>query len=80
MLKHFVYLSYEHRKQFEVAVSLNHEVMTSFWIHISDPEPQNLSLVLWVKLFKATTKDVNSPWKMNMPIKFDDVAEEENEQ
>ncbi len=25
----------------------------------SDPELQNLSLVLWVKLFKAATKDVN---------------------
>jgi hypothetical protein len=26
-------------KQFEVAVSLNHDVMTSFQLYISDPEP-----------------------------------------
>ncbi len=73
VLKHFVYVLYECRKRFEVAVSLNHDVMTSFWTHMSDPEPQNLSLVLWVKLCKAATKDVNSPWKMDMPIKFEDV-------
>jgi hypothetical protein len=28
-----------------VAVSLNHDVMTSFSLHISDPEPQNLSQI-----------------------------------
>ncbi len=60
-----------------MAVSLNHDVMTSFWFYISDPEPNNLSLVLCLKLFKADTKDVNSPCKMDVPIKFDDLAKEE---
>jgi hypothetical protein len=27
---HFVYVQYRSRKQFEVAVSLNHDIMTSF--------------------------------------------------
>jgi hypothetical protein len=46
-------------KQFQVAVSLNNDVMTSFDSR-SDPEPQNLSLILWTKLFEAATKkDVN---------------------
>jgi hypothetical protein len=43
LLTHFVYVLYGWGKQFEVAVSLNHDVMTSFRIHISDPKPQNLS-------------------------------------
>ena len=30
VLKHFVYVSHGYRKQFEVAVSLNHDVITSF--------------------------------------------------
>jgi hypothetical protein len=30
VLKHFVYVLYGCRKQFEVAVSLNHEIITSF--------------------------------------------------
>jgi hypothetical protein len=46
----------------------------------SDPEPQNLSLVLWVNLFKAATKDFNCAWRMGLPIEFEDVANEENEQ
>ncbi len=43
--------------KFEVAVSLNHDVMTCF-DSTSVPGPLNLSLVLWLKLFKAATKDV----------------------
>jgi hypothetical protein len=30
VLKHFVYVKYGCRKQFEVAISLNHDIMTSF--------------------------------------------------
>jgi len=34
VLKHFVYVKYGCRKQFEVAVSLNHDIiMMSFWLH-----------------------------------------------
>ena len=33
VLKHFVYVQYGCRKQFELAVSLNHDVLTSFWLH-----------------------------------------------
>ena len=32
------------------------------------------------KLFKAATKDVNDAWRMDLPIEFEDVANEENEQ
>ncbi len=28
-----------------MAVIHNHDIMTSFWLYISDPEPQNLSQV-----------------------------------
>ncbi len=41
-----------------MAVSLDHDLMTYF-DSTSDPEPQFLSLVLWVKLCEAATKDVN---------------------
>ncbi len=34
VLKHFVYALYGCRKQFEVAVRLNHDVMTSIWLHM----------------------------------------------
>jgi len=37
-------------KQFEVAVSLHHDVMTSFRLHICHPDPQNLSRVLLVAI------------------------------
>ncbi len=47
---------------------------------ISDPEPQNTSLVLWVKLCKAATKVINDAWRMYLPIEFEDVVDEENEQ
>ncbi len=53
--------------QFEVAVSLNHDVMASFW-PAGDPEPQNLNLVLCVNLFKAANEDVNGAWRMDLPI------------
>ncbi len=33
VLKHFVYVQCGCRKQFEVAVSLNYDIMTSFWLH-----------------------------------------------
>ncbi len=33
VLKHFVYVWCGWRKQLELAVSLNHDVMTSFWLH-----------------------------------------------
>ncbi len=33
VLKHFVYVLCGCRKQFELAVSLNYDVMTSFWLH-----------------------------------------------
>ncbi len=62
VLEHFVHVWYGCRKQFEVAVSLNHAVMTSFSLHMSDPEPQNLSQVVWVwvNLCKAATS--MCPW------------------
>jgi hypothetical protein len=41
--------------------------------------PQNLSLVLWVKLCKAPTKDVNGSWRTDLRIELQDVADEENE-
>jgi hypothetical protein len=44
----------------------------------SDPEPQN-SLVLWVKLLKADTKDVNGALRMYLSIEFENVFDEENE-
>ncbi len=33
VLKHSIYVKYGCGKKFEVAVSLNHDVMTSFWLH-----------------------------------------------
>jgi hypothetical protein len=33
VLKHFVYVQYGGGQQFEVAISLNHDIMTSFWLH-----------------------------------------------
>ena len=33
VLKHFVYVSDGYRNQFAMAVSLNHDLMTSFWLH-----------------------------------------------
>ena len=51
---------------------------------ISTPQvnqnPKIWPLVLWVKLFKAATKDVNCAWRMNLPIEFKDVADDEKEQ
>jgi hypothetical protein len=29
---------------------------------------------------KAATKDINDAWRMYLPIEFEDVADEENEQ
>jgi hypothetical protein len=37
-------------------------------------------LVLWVNLCKAATKDINGAWRMDLPIEFEDVAGEGNEQ
>jgi hypothetical protein len=37
-------------------------------------------LVLWVKLVMAASKDINGSWRIDLPIEFDDVANEENEQ
>ena len=34
VLKHIVYVQDRCRKQFELAVSLNHDAMTSFWLHM----------------------------------------------
>jgi hypothetical protein len=31
-------------------------------------------------VFKAASKDVNGAWRMYLPIEFEDVANEENEQ
>ena len=42
--------------------------------------PQNLSLVLWVKLCKAATKDINGSWRTDLQIELQDVANEESEQ
>jgi hypothetical protein len=39
-----------------------------------------LKYLLTVKLFQASTKDVNGAWKMDSPIEFENVANEENEQ
>ena len=58
VLNHFVYVQYGCGKQFEVAVSLNHDIITHF-DSTSDLEPQNLSQVGWVKLCKAATV---CPW------------------
>jgi hypothetical protein len=33
-----------------------------------------------VKLFKAATNDVNGAWRMDLPIKFEDLAGGGNEQ
>jgi hypothetical protein len=56
VLKHFVNVKDGWGKQFELAVSLNRDIMTSFdSTTTSDSEPQNLSLLLWVKQYKATT-------------------------
>jgi hypothetical protein len=46
----------------------------------SDSDLPNLSLVLWVKLFKAATVDVNGAWRMYLPIEFEDIANVKNEQ
>jgi hypothetical protein len=56
VLKHFVfvYVKCGCRKLFEVAISLNHDKSHHF-DYTSDPEPQNLSQVVWVKLSKAPT-------------------------
>ncbi len=35
---------------------------------------------MWVKLFKAATKDVNGAQRMYLPNEFEDVINEENEQ
>ena len=43
MLKHFVCFKYRCKKQFEVAISLNHDLLTSFWLH-KLPHPR-----IWVK-------------------------------
>ncbi len=62
-----------------MAVSLNHDLMIYHFNSISDSEPPN-SLVLWVKLCKAATKDINDAWRMYLPIEFEGVANEEKEQ
>ena len=36
--------------------------------------------MLWVKLFKAATKDINGALRMELPIEFEHVANKENEQ
>jgi hypothetical protein len=46
----------------------------------SDPELQNMSLIMWANLFKAATKHVNCAWRMDLPIEFEDLANESNEQ
>jgi hypothetical protein len=42
------------RKQFELAVSLNHDVMTSFWLH-KWPRTPKLTQLAWVYLFEAAS-------------------------
>ena len=49
-------------KQFELVASLNHDVMTSFWLYNwpRTRTPQNLNLVLWVKLRLSKLKIATS--------------------
>ncbi len=51
MLKHFVYVLCGCRKHFELAVSLNHDVMTSFWLHkwprTPKSEPSSVGITVW---------------------------------
>ncbi len=44
VLKHFVHVFDGCGKQFELAVSLNHDIITSFCLHKFFPEIQNMSL------------------------------------
>ena len=60
MLKHFVYVWYGWGSQFEVDVSLRHDVMTSFRLHICHPDPQNLSHLVLVA--------ITVYWCYSMPI------------
>ncbi len=47
----FAYVCYGCRKQFELASSLNHEVMTSFWLHkwprTSKSDPSKVGMIVW---------------------------------
>ncbi len=43
VLKQFVYVKYRWEKQFDVAVSLNHDVMTSFQLHKQPRTPKSES-------------------------------------
>ncbi len=49
VLKHFIYVWCGCRKQFQLAVSLNHDVMTSFWLH------------KWPRTPKSDTSSVGIP-------------------
>ncbi len=41
----------KHRKQFELSVSLNHDIMSSFWLHMwpsnPKPDPCSVSVTIW---------------------------------
>ncbi len=47
VLKHFVYVLSGCEKQFEVAVSLTHDIMPSFWLH-NWPRTLNMTQVVLV--------------------------------
>ncbi len=51
LLKCFVYVSCQCEKQFEVAVSLNHDIMISFWLckwaRTPKSEPSSVGITVW---------------------------------
>ncbi len=51
VLKHIVYVQYGCRKQFDLVANLNHDVMTSCWLHkwLITPkyEPSSVGITIW---------------------------------
>ncbi len=80
MFKHFLNVFNGWGKQFEVAISLNHDLMTSFWLHKLHRTPKSEPSTVRLKLSKAATKNINGAWGMYLPIDFEDAANEKNEQ
>ncbi len=70
VINHFVYVQCGCRKQFDVAVSLNYDIMTSFWLHkwprTTKYEPNKVGIT--VRGYYHTPMDSISMWSNTLHV------------
>ncbi len=73
VLKHFVYVYCECRKQFEEAVSLNHDIMTSFWLHKWPKTPKYDPSSVGIPVWGYCHMPMNSIWMCSKTLYMSNV-------